>query len=280
MPFSGWFNMALVLELLATAGFIAYLIRQDKKLYWVAILLLLAGFICHTVSLGLRYVSLGAAPVLEFKSALAFFSWSMICAYLIFQIKFKLRVMGSFITPFAVFLLIISSGMRGLEGPVAPEFKSLWLTFHIITAFMGNGMFALTFLGAIMYLLMERAIKKKRFNSFYTRLPSLATMDSINYYSMVYGFIFLSVGMITGSIYAQLLLGSYWQWDPKEVWSLITWISYAALLHQRLTVGWRGRRAAWFSILCFCILIFGFFGANLVVGGYHSFESLGAHKAL
>jgi len=86
--------------------------------------------------------------------------------------------------------------------------------------------------------------------------------------------------MITGSVYAQLVLGTYWQWDPKEVWSLITWLSYAALIHQRLTVGWRGRRAALMSIVCFCILIFTFLGANLWLGGYHSFDSLGVRKAL
>ena len=87
-------------------------------------------------------------------------------------------------------------------------------------------------------------------------------------------------GMITGSIYAQLIIGTYWQWDPKEVWSLITWLSYAVLIHERLTVGWRGRKAALISILCFCILIFSFLGASLWLGGYHSFESLGARKAL
>jgi ABC-type transport system involved in cytochrome c biogenesis permease subunit len=82
--------------------------------------------------------------------------------------------------------------------------------------------------------------------------------------------------MITGSIYAQYALGIYWQWDPKEVWSLVTWLFYAALLHERLAVGWQGRRAAIMSIVCFCILIFTFVGASLWLGGYHSFDSLGA----
>ena len=145
---------------------------------------------------------------------------------------------------------------------------------------MGNGMFAITFLAAIMYLILERSIKQKKFGSFYSRLPSLATLDSINYYSLVYGFVFLTLGMITGSVYAQYLIGTYWQWDPKEVWSLITWISYAVLIHERLTVGWRGRKAALLSIVCFCILIFTFLGSSLWLGGYHSFESLGVRKAL
>ena len=90
----------------------------------------------------------------------------------------------------------------------------------------------------------------------------------------MYGFPFLTIGMITGSIYAQLALGRYWQWDPKEVWSLITWLLYAVLLHERLAVGWRGRRSALMSIVCFAFLIFTFFGASLWLSDYHSFQNL------
>jgi cytochrome c-type biogenesis protein CcsB len=272
--------MALVFELLATAGFIFYLIKQHKSVFRCSFWVLVAGFVFHTIFLGSRYVATGAIPVLEFQSALSFFSWSIILAYLVFQIKFRLRVLASFIAPFAAFLMIISSAMPHTNGPVGEQFKSLWLTIHIVMAFMGNGMFAITFLGAIMYLILERSIKKKRRGSFYSRLPSLATLDSINYYSLVYGFIFLTLGMISGSVYAQFVIGTYWKWDPKEVWSLITWLSYAALLHERLTVGWRGRRAAVMSIICFCILIFTFVGVSLWLGGYHSFESRGVRKAL
>jgi cytochrome c-type biogenesis protein CcsB len=275
-----WFNMAFVSELLASVGFIFYLIKQRKSVFRCSYWVLVAGFVLHTIFLASQYVATGAIPVLEFRSALSFFSWSIILAYLVFQLKFRLRVLASFIAPFAVFLMIISSAMPHTNGPVGEQFKSLWLTIHIVMAFMGNGMFAITFLGAIMYLILERSIKRKRRGSFYSRLPSLATLDSINYYSLVYGFIFLTLGMISGSVYAQFVIGTYWKWDPKEVWSLITWLSYAALLHERLTVGWRGRRAAVMSIICFCILIFTFVGVSLWLGGYHSFESLGVRKAL
>jgi cytochrome c-type biogenesis protein CcsB len=185
-------------------------------------------------------------------------------------------ILGSFVVPFSAFLMIISSAMPWFEGPVKPILKSLWLTVHVGTVFMGNGLFAIAFLAAIMYLIQENQIKNKHFGSFYKRLPSLATLDTINYYSLLYGFPFLTFGMITGSIYAQAALGKYWQWDPKEVWSLITWLFYAALLHERLAVGWRGRRAAIMSIICFCVLIFTFLGVSLLLGGYHSFSSLGA----
>ena len=108
----------------------------------------------------------------------------------------------------------------------------------------------------------------------YRRLPSLETLDSINHYSIMYGFPLLTLGMISGAIYAQYVLGSYWRWDPKEVWSLITWLSYAVLLHERLAVGWRGRRAALASIICFLILVFTFIGGSMWLSDYHSFREL------
>ncbi|TET88106.1 MAG: c-type cytochrome biogenesis protein CcsB [Desulfobacteraceae bacterium] len=271
-----WFNMALFFELLATGGFVVYIVKQEKWVFRCSYWILVAGFVCHTIFLGYRYYSLGTAPVLDLKSALGFFSWSIICVYLIFQVKFRLMVLGSFVAPLAAFLMIISYAMPWVEGPVKPVFKSLWLTVHVGTVFIGNGLFAIAFLAAIMYLIQEHQIKRKRLGSVYTRLPSLATLDSINYYSLIYGFPFLTLGMITGSIYAQYALGKYWQWDPKEVWSLVTWLFYGALLHERLVVGWRGRRAALMSIICFCILIFTFVGASFWLGGYHSFSSMGA----
>lgn len=273
-----WFHLALVFDLIASGGFVAYIIKQEKWIFRISYWTLFVGFFFHTVFLGHRYYLLGTAPVLDLKSALSFFSWSIIFAYLIFQWKFRLMVLGSFVAPFAAFLMIISSTMPWLQGPVKPVFKSLWLTVHVGTIFMGNGLFAITFLTAIMYLILEYQIKHKRLGSIYQRLPSLATLDLVNYYSLIYGFPFLTIGMITGSIYAQYALGTYWQWDPKEVWSLITWLFYAALLHERLVVGWRGRRAAIASILCFCILLFTFVGASLLLGGYHSFSSLGSRS--
>jgi cytochrome c-type biogenesis protein CcsB len=277
---SFWFTLALVFELIATGGFIVYIVKQQRWIFRCSYWILTAGFVFHTVFLVTRYYALGTAPVLDLRSALSFFSWSIILIYLIFQIRFRLMILGSFVAPLAVILMLISSTLPRTEGAVRPIFKSLWLTVHVVTIFMGDALFAIAFLAAVMYLIQERQIKHKKFGSFYSRLPSLATLDAINYQSLVYGFPFLTLGMITGSIYAQYTLGTYWQWDPKEVWSLITWLFYAALLHERLVAGWRGRRAALMSILCFCVLIFTFIGVSLWLGGYHSFSSLGARNSL
>jgi cytochrome c-type biogenesis protein CcsB len=272
--------LALFLILFAAGGFIVYMVKQNKTVYTWSYRILLAGFISHSLYLASQYHALGAAPVLTFKAALSFFAWTIIGAYLVFHLKFRLMILGSFIAPFAAFLMIVSASMPGAEIVVKPIFRSLWLPVHVLTTFLGNAIFAVMFMTAIMYLIQENQIKRKHLGSLYSRLPSLETLDSMNHYSLIWGFSFLTVGMISGSVYAQYALGRYWQWDPKEVWTLITWLFYAVLLHERLAAGWRGRRVAILSILAFGILLFTFVGASLWLSDYHSFGSMKGQSGL
>ena len=269
-----FFRLTLAVYLIATAGFLFFIIKRDKKVGYWSHRILLVGFALNSIYLALCYYDLGAVPALTFKSSLTFFSWTIIAAYIIFQAKFRIMVLGSFVVPFSAFLMIISSTIPISTITVRPIFKSFWLPLHVTTSLLGNGIFAIAFIAGIMYLIQEHQIKSKRLGSFYSRLPSLNILDSLNYHAISYGFLFLTIGMITGSIVAQGVHGSYWRWDPKEVWSLITWLCYAVLLHQRMAVGWRGRRSALISIGCFFVLIFTFIGVNFLMEGYHSFESL------
>ncbi len=273
-------NIALFLILMATGGFVVYLIKQQQIIFQWSYVILFIAFVFHTLALIHQYFLWGAAPAISLKSTLSFFAWCIIGAYLFFQYKFKLMVLGSFIAPLAAILMIISSAIPKADMAVRTVLKSTWLMVHVGTIFIGDAIFAIAFAAAIMYLLQERQIKRKTHGSFYKRLPSLETLDSINHYSLIYGFPFLTAGMITGAIYAQYVLGSYWRWDPKEIWSLITWLSYAVLLHERLAVGWRGRRAAVMSIVCFLILIFTFIGGSMWLSDYHSFRALGGRTGL
>ncbi len=269
-----FFRLTLILYLIATAGFLFFIIKKNKKIGFWSHRILLAGFALNSIYLALGYYQLGAVPALNFKGALSFFSWTIIGAYIIFQLRFRIMVLGSFVVPFSTFLMIISSTIPISSITVRPIFKGFWLPLHVATALLGDAIFAIAFIAGVMYLIQEHQIKTKRLGAFYSRLPSLNSLDSINYQAINYGFLLLTIGMITGSIVAQGSHGSYWLWDPKEVWSLITWLCYAALLHQRMAVGWRGRRSALMSIGCFFILIFTFIGVNFLMEGYHSFKSL------
>lgn len=268
-------KIALLLILLSTGGFIVYIVKQNKTVFRYSYWILFAGFLFHTIFLIHQYYVLGAAPVVNLKMSLSFFAWCIIGVYLLFQVKFGLMVLGSFVAPLAAVLMIVSSAIPSAQETVPPLLKSIWLSIHVFSIFIGDGLFAITFLAAVMYLIQERQIKRKVRGGLFKRLPSLETLDSINHYSLMYGYPFLTIGMVTGAIYAQYALGDYWRWDPKEVWSLITWLSYSILLHERLAVGWRGRKAAYMSIVCFLILIFTFLGSIIWVSSYHSFSDFG-----
>jgi ABC-type transport system involved in cytochrome c biogenesis permease subunit len=116
-------------------------------------------------------------------------------------------------------------------------------------SFSGEAAFALACGVGILYLVQENSIKKKKNRFVLKRLPSLDLLDSTGYGCIVLGFTMLTLGLITGLVYAKSIWGRFWSWDPKEVWSGISWLFYAVLLHERLTVGWRGRKSAIMAIV-------------------------------
>jgi len=157
---------------------------------------------------------------------------------------------------------------------LSPMLDSWWFPIHVGLAFLGNAVFAVAFIAGVMYLLQERMLKNKRLSALFFRLPSLDTLDSLNYRCLTWGFPLMTMGIISGAVWAHSAWGSYWRWDPKETWALISWFVYAALLHGRLAIGWRGRRAALLAIIGFLCLLFTFLGVNLLLSGLHSYESL------
>lgn len=228
----------------------------------------------HTLALFLQTVAQGFFPVASLGGALSLFSWTLVTAFLILNWRYPVKVLGALVTPLAG-LMLCGSLILPRSGEIPPELHSLWLSFHIVTALLGNATFTLAFLGGILYLIQERQLKSKNFGFFYKRLPSLEILDALNYYCINIGFVLLTLGIITGSLYAQYTFGSFWQWDPKETMTLIAWLLYAGLLHERLVKGWRGRRAALLAIAGFLVLMATFIGAEFWQRGYHRFDDFG-----
>ncbi len=192
---------------------------------------------------------------------------------LIANLKYKVKVLGSFLTPIALILMLFAFALPKEILPLAPVLKSFWHPFHVIFAFLGNAIFTLTFCCGVMYLIQEHQLKSKRMGAITKRLPPLNLLDDLSYQSLKFGFPLLTLGIITGAVWAEYAWGRYWNWDPKETWSLITWFLYAALLHQRLTVGWRGRKAAIMAIVGFLAVLFTFLGVNLLLPGLHTYSN-------
>jgi cytochrome c-type biogenesis protein CcsB len=203
--------------------------------------------------------------------ASSFFAWSIVIIFFFLEYRYKIGIMASFIMPIVFSLMLVSSIFPREIQPLTPELQSYWLPIHTVFAFLGYAAFAVACGISIMYLIQEHYLKSKHRGGLFLRMPSLQVIDEINYRLIALGFPLLTLAIITGALWAESAWGAYWRWDPKEVWSLLTWFTYALVLHVKLTVGWRGKRAAILSIIGFSAVLFTFFGVNLLLQTIHSF---------
>lgn len=261
-----------LLYAVGTVGFLIYVIRTEKVIHRIAYGFLLAGFLSHTLGLAMLVSQLRQMPVTTLPQTFSLFAWAIVGSYLAFQLKFNIRILGTFVSPLAVVFMLLSSAIPGRVIPNSKLFKSFWLTLHVATMFIGMAIFALAFCAGIMYLLQERQIKSKSFGLLYRRLPSLEVLDSLNYVCLTFGFPLITIGLISGFVYAGAVWQSFWHWDPKEILSVVTWLIYAVLLHERLAVGWRGRRAAIMAIIGFSVILVTFVGTSVILEVHHSFK--------
>jgi len=261
----------LSVYVLTTAAYLVYFIRQNKILRDTARAILITAGVIHTLCIIIRYFEAGHTPLTSMHETVSFFAWSMTWGFLSFRWRYEVKNFGAFVSPVITGLMVIAALSPSEIRELQPALQSNWLPVHASIAIMANGFLALSFCGGLMYLRQEREIKYKHFGFFYSRLPSLEALDNLNYHSVVIGFCLMTLGIITGSIWAKQAWGAYWQWDPKETWSLITWLIYAALLHQRLTVGWRRRRAAIMAIIGFAAAMFTLWGVSYLLEGVHSY---------
>jgi cytochrome c-type biogenesis protein CcsB len=256
---------------MSTAGYIAYLFSQKERLQKIGWVLLFAGFLIHSISIGYGYLQSGHLPVQNLHQTLSLAGWAIAGMFLFLKYRFNLKVLGIYAAPLVAIVMIICMRLPA-EGTVVQAktlFSNIWLVSHVVIIFIGEAAFALACGAGLLYILQERAIKTKHHGFFFKRLPALELLDNTGYACIVIGFSLLTLGLITGFVYAKSIWGSFWSWDPKEVWSGIAWLIYAALLHGRLALGWRGRKAAIMSIIGFGILLFTFLGVNLLLTGHH-----------
>ena len=264
--------ISTLLYAVGTVGYLIYVVRTEKAIHRIAYGFLLAGFMCHTIGLAMLVGQIRQMPVTTLPQTFSLFAWAIVGSYLAFQLKFNIRILGTFVSPLAVVFMLLSSAIPGRVIPNSQLFKSFWLTLHVATRFIGMAIFALAFCAGIMYLLQERQIKSKNFGLLYRRLPSLEVLDSLNYVCLTFGFPLISIGLISGFVYAGAVWQSYWHWDPKEILSVVSWLIYAVLLHERLAVGWRGRRAAIMAIVGFSVILVTFVGTSMILEVHHSFK--------
>jgi len=237
----------------------------------------LAGIAGNTIGMIMRWMEsyrmgIGHAPLSNMYESLVFFSWTIAVIYLVIERSYKNRIIGAFAMPIAFLAMAYASLSPNVSDriqPLIPALKSNWLIAHVITCFLGYAAFAIAFGVSVMYLVKRRATGETEMRLL-ARFPDSDVLDEVTHQMVMFGFLFLSIGIITGAVWANSAWGSYWSWDPKETWSLITWFIYATLLHARMMRGWHGKRIAYLSIIGFMAVIFTYLGVNLLPG-LHSY---------
>jgi len=272
--------------LLASVLYIGLFVFRAQSLGLIASLATGLAFLVQTAGIILRWVEsyqmgYGHAPLSNMYESLVFFSWSIGIFYLWIEWKFKNRLIGAFSVPFAFLSMAYASFASEISSeikPLIPALQSNWLIAHVVTCFIGYAAFAVACGMGFMYLVKDRREHEKKttgdkVTTLVDTLPSPRIIDDVTYKSIIFGFVWLSTGIITGAIWANEAWGTYWSWDPKETWSLITWFVYAAALHARFTRGWGGRRIAWIAVIGFLSVIFTYYGVNFLLSGLHSYGS-------
>ncbi len=240
--------------------------------FWIIVI----GFIGNTAGILLRWVEsyqmgYGHAPFSNMYESLVFFSWTVAILYIFVELKYKESIIGVFVSPLIFLAIAYASfdpNVSSKISPLIPALKSNWLIAHVIACFLGYAGFALAFGFSFIYFVKPKDPKS---NSVFARLPSWEMIDELTYQMIVFGFLFLTIGIITGAVWANSAWGKYWSWDPKETWSLITWFVYAIFLHLRMMRGWNGSKLAIVSIVGFIAVLFTYFGVNYLLSGLHSY---------
>jgi ABC-type transport system involved in cytochrome c biogenesis permease subunit len=255
------FAAAMGLYFLAALIYLAFLFGKKDKTAKTAFIPAVAGLVIHTGALILRTVESGHAPFTNMYESLSFLAWATALAFVLINLRFSIPKAGPYLMLVTVALMALASSplMPKETAPLVPALQSYWLWLHVSVTLLGEAFFAVAFITSLMYLSARDPEKKDK-------------MDSVSYRAVAVGFpLFTLGGLVFGMVWAQKAWGTYWSWDPKEVWSLITWFVFALYLHTRIVMGWKGKRSAWIAILGFLAALFTYFGVNYLLSGLHSY---------
>jgi ABC-type transport system involved in cytochrome c biogenesis permease subunit len=262
MTESTLFTLAFALYAGALIVYFAALFARRKKWAGGGLVLAVIGFCDHTAALVLRTASSGHAPFTNMFESLSFLSWAIALALIVFGRKSRVPRLAPYLMLIVVALVALASSPLIPKGatPLVPALQSYWLWLHVSVTLLGEAFFAVAFVASLLYLAADSEEKKER-------------LDALSYRAVAVGFpLFTLGGLVFGMVWAYRAWGRYWAWDPKEVWSLITWFVFALYLHTRIVMGWKGRRSAWVAIAGFLAALFTYFGVNYLLAGLHSYS--------
>ena len=262
------FTIAMILYFAAMISYFIFFAMKKEAAGKIGGIILLAAFILHTIALLFRAIGAGRVPLTNQYEFATSFAWGIALVSLIFIHRYQFRTLGTFSAP-VVFLVIGYAAMQSKEvKELMPALRSSWLAFHVSTAIISYGAFGVSFAVSLIFLLRDRITE----NDFREKhIPQKEKLDLISYRAVSLGLLFLTFVIVSGAIWAEQAWGTYWSWDPKETWSLVTWLIYALYLHLRIGRGWKGKSAAIFAVIGFVCVIFTYIGVNTFLPGIHSY---------
>jgi cytochrome c-type biogenesis protein CcsB len=257
--------------------------EQGRRWGLAALALTVLGAGTHAgvlVTRGLATDRLPWGNMYEFATATVLVA---VAAYVVLAFRSPgLRHIGLFVlAPVVLSLVLIGLYLYAEAGPLVAALRSSWLAVHVSTAILGFGIFFVSGIASVLYLVRSRhearvcagegAAGDAVGSGILARLPDAAALDRVAHRTAVFGFPIWTFAVIAGAIWAESAWGRFWGWDPKETWAFIAWVVYAAYLHARTTAGWRGRPAAWVNVVGLVVMIFNLLYVNLVSTGLHSY---------
>jgi len=255
---STYLNIAFAMYFLATVGYSMELFFRNKFLPFLSRIFVILGILSLTLYIAMRWQVAGRPPLSNMFESLVIFAWAIGLVLLFIDLKYKIKSVCGLTALLGLLSLGYSSFLDKELTPLLPALKSNWLTIHVLTCFIGYASLTVGFIASAVILFKQKEIAK---------------LDAIAHKVIAFGFLFLTLGIITGAVWANSAWGTYWSWDPKETWSLITWFIYAIYLHIRFTKGWKEKKAAWLAVIGFLAMLFTYFGVNYLLAGLHSYGS-------
>lgn len=265
------FWTTIVFYAISTVLFVVSLVFDRPKWENIALWLVGVGFILHSGANLVRWILAGHAPYLGYYEVTLSTTWFAVLLYLGTQWRYpKIRAAGVAVMPVA-FLMIAISVLASKEIiQLPPTYHTIWLSIHIGFNKLALGSFIVAAGSATLYLLKGKGEKRGNPRKFYAQLPSLEILDELSYRFNAIGFIFLSITILAGAIWAHHAWGSYWNWDPIETWSLIAWLIYALYLHLRLQRGWKGGKVSVVAFIAIMAVLLAVYGVPFITGSVHT----------
>ncbi len=246
---------ALVAYVVATVLFLGHLAAHRSPLAGYGLRALMVGTALHLIGKVMRAALVGTLPFTDGQEALSGLALVVAVLFIWAAFRYRVPVLGAFATPLVVVTLAASLAFSNEAGVVPAALRSLWFPVHLVLAITADACFSVAGVASAAFLLQEHRLKRKQLSGAFKLMPPMPVLEEMSHRFIMTGFLLLTLAIVAGSFFAKQMWGAYWSWDPKQCWTLVTWLLFAGILHARVTIGWRGRRAAWLVVVAVIAVI-------------------------